>query len=955
MRPKSLKKVVATALTAAMVVTLMPAMASTANAAGEPEPYVEAGETVTPDITWTRSEETEYSSRGTSDVGEIETNINYREDGELVWDWNDISDIDASENRTGRVWDYNTNYQYATTLSKASGISAATWVNWRGEKGWFGGYSYSVDDGKHTDDASVRHFVGTFEWPEGYDLQDVGKLISVNDENYSSIYSAAANLGNLKDKTVLAINDDMYVFIHKADDPLNAQNYREYLAFWSGTSGKGTWSSGSRWDPEYDNTEPDQYQGQYATRAFYGHVPTEGNYPGNELSTTVKNRMRFSDTWYTFADTAGIASTLQNHYDDIKAGTEMQIDIFAFDYNGVGGMDELEFQLTKREQEAKTVTVEYYVDYLNSDGYIGETVINNVMPGTEITLYDGTAANELNHMKLRAIEKCGQSVSDGVQQGSVPYTVVENGENIIRVLYTGSALPEKSFVIDYGKDVNYTQDEVFGAGNSSELNQFDDAKISYSLKDGENRVETKTGTYGTMTVNNTEDKFLQYSLNDFMDGVDSYTLDLTLEDGQTTAHVAKAVNMIPASNVYYEDDFTETSGEGNVKIVYSNSWGQTGSAPVDDEQSSENITYGYDETYANQLQASNGTVHTSNAGATASFQFTGTGTDIYSYTDSKSGTVMARLYKVEQDGTETFQQFAYCNNYAQNGTYYTVPTVSFSDLEYGTYKVSLAVYTSSAGTSTYYLDGIRIYNPLGTVTDDNSAAGNAYKEAGELNAKYTEIRTMLLDNLAETDGDGMLYIDKLNGDIQDISVYESDGPEHEIYLGKDSAIAFTLQNFNPEQDGLYVGIKSAKGENGEVTVTDGNVQLQTPITINSTMDQYYKITPDASGNVVIKNTGAGVIALTKVRTTSPETNDITFKSTKETLQAARAFALMPVAEEEITETPGDGETTVDQGDVVIENPDQDEEVQEGGSLIGNMIRDAFENAFNSILNWFKGR
>lgn len=968
MRPKSLKKVVATALTAAMVVTLMPAKASTANAAGEPEPYVEAGESVTPDITWTRSEETKYSNSSTRNVGEIKTNINYREDGELVWDWSDISNINASENRTGRVWDYNTDYQYATTLSEANGISAATWVNWRKND-----YSnrYSVDDGQHTDDASVRHFIGTFEWPEGYDLQDVGKLISVNDENYSSIYSAVANLDSLKDKTVLAINDDMYVFIHRADDPLNAQNYREYLAFWSGTSGKGTWSSGTSWDPEYDNTEPDQYQGQYATRAFYGHVPTEGDYPGNELSTAVKNRMRFSDTWYTFADTAGIASTLQNHYDDIEAGTKMQIDIFAFDYNGVGGMDELEFQLTKRQQEAQTVTVEYYVDTLNPDGYIGQTVMNNVMPGTEITLYDGTAANELNHMKLKAIEKCGQSVSDGVQQGSIPYTVEEDGENIIRVLYTGSALPEKSFVIDYGKDVDYTQDEVFGAGGSSELNQFDGAQISYSLRDGENRVETKEGTYGTMTVNNTEDKFLQYSLNDFMNGVDSYTLDLTLEDGQTTAHVAKAVNMIPASNVYYEDDFTETSGEGNVKIVYSDGWNQTGSTPADDVQSSENITYGYDESYANQLEASNGTVHTSNAGAKASFQFTGTGTDIYSYTDDQSGTVMARLYKVNEDGTETFQAFAHCNNYAQNGRYYTVPTVSFNDLEYGTYKVSLAVYTSSAGTSTYYLDGIRVYNPLGTVTDDNSAAGNAYKEAGELNAKYTEIRTMLLDNLAETAGDGMLYIDNLNGDTQDISVYESDGPEHEIYLGKYSAIAFTLENFDPEQDGLYVGIKSAKGESGQVTVTNGNTQLQAPITINSTMDQYYKITPDESGNVVIRNNGEGVIALTKVRTTSPETNDITFKSTKETLQAAQAFAMLPIGEEvtvpvadetpdsaedgsEAAEPSEDSETILNPDDVIIENPEQDETADDSGSFIENIVQQTFEDVFNNIFSWFWG-
>ena len=332
---------------------------------------------------------------------------------------------------------------------------------------------------------------------------------------------------------------------------------------------------------------------------------------------------------------------------------------------------------------------------------------------------------------------------------------------------------------------------------------------------------------------------------------------------------------------------------------------------------------------------------------------------------------MARLYKVEQDGTETFKQFAYCNNYAQNGTYYTVPTVSFSNLEYGTYKVSLAVYTSSAGTSTYYLDGIRIYNPLGTVTDDNSAAGNAYKEAGELNAKYTEIRTMLLDNLAETAGDGMLYIDNLNGDTQDISVYESDGPEHEIYLGNGSAIAFTLQNFNREQDGVYVGIKSAKGVAGSVTVTNGDNPYQASITINSTMDQYYKITPDASGNVVIKNNGEGIIALTKVRTTSPETKDITFKSTEVTLQAARDFAMLPIGEEETVpvadETPApvedgneelepseDSETILNPDEVVIENPEQDETADDSGRVIENIVQQAFENVFNNIFNWFWG-
>lgn len=951
MRPKILTKVMAAALSLTMAVTLLPGVEQTVEAAEPVTAAVEPGDVTPVDITWRRSEETAYSSWNStpSNVGEIATGIDYRSNGQLIWEWSDIGNLQASE--TDNVWDYQ--YDQYADFSVRGDASAATWVNWQ-RRNHRGDYQQSSNENI----ASARRFVGTFTWPEGYDVQDMGQLISVNDDNYEEIYSLANNYPQFANKTVFAINDDMYVFIHKASDSLTAENYMNYLAFWSGTSGKGVWAQNGN---GYPNTEPDSYNGVPATRAFHGVEPNMDTSISNSKDSLTRGtlqQMQFSDTWYTFADTSGISTVLQRECSDIQAGDEMVIEIFAFDYNSSGGMDELKFQLTKRQPTAQSVKVEYYVDFLNSDGYLGETYLaSTYLPESEITLDAGTDASQLNYMKLKAMQKTGSTVTDGEQQGSIPYIVQENENNVIQVLYrTGSAMQSKSFVIDYGKDVSYTKDEVFGVGEDNELADYEDYEIEYTLRNGTELVSSKEGTYGTMSVNSSGNDFLQYSLDRFMNGIDSYTLDLELtDDSQTTAHVAKEVNMIPASNVYYEDDFTETSNaDSSVKIVYSNGWTQTGEADADDTQSSENITYGYDESYANQLEASNGTVHSSSAGATASFQFTGTGTDIYSFTDDQSGTVMARLYKVEQDGTETFQQFAYCNNYAQNGTYYTVPTVSFSDLEYGTYKVSLAVYTSSAGTSTYYLDGIRIYNPLGTVTDDNSAAGNAYKEAGELNAKYTEIRTMLLKNLAETDGDGMLYIDNLNGDTKDISVYESDGPEHEIYLGKDSAIAFTLQNFNPKQDGLYVGIKSAKGENGQVTVTSGNTQQQDPITIDSTMDQYYKITPDASGNVVIKNTGAGVIALTKVRTTSPETKDITFKSTKETLQAARAFALMPVAEE-VTEAPDSGETTVDQDDVVIENPDQNESTQGGGNFIENVIQNAFKNVFDSIFNWFWGR
>ena len=89
------------------------------------------------------------------------------------------------------------------------------------------------------------------------------------------------------------------------------------------------------------------------------------------------------------------------------------------------------------------------------------------------------------------------------------------------------------------------------------------------------------------------------------------------------------------------------------------------------------------------------------------------------------------------------------DNLSVSGDYYHIPTISFSGLEYGTYKVKLLASASSDAATgykrfEYYLDGVRVYNPLNT---DQTEASEQVKEGygKELNAKFIERNLVLED------------------------------------------------------------------------------------------------------------------------------------------------------------------------------------------------------------------
>lgn len=434
------------------------------------------------------------------------------------WEWAAFSEhfngrTDDVDDSAHKVWDYgHTDVQYADPVKNSitnpiyttntiggvgiipyapsagdQAIFAATWNNRAADEfqtssvdGTNGTSLITVKKGQmdigYRKSYTARRFSGSFVWPEGYTLSDSIELVSKNDSYYQEIYDAINNDENLKaafgGKKVVAINDDMFVFVYKDGDQLTENNYSDYLAFFAGTAGKGVWSwpnadpqdtnhggSGSGWGGEWNVTEPATYGDKYASKAFYKVLPnldTAGANRSNSMlsekligkeatSTTAATAgmMALSDYWYSFMDGNAISTVLNNKYGTtgIKAGDTVHIDIYCIDMEKVGGMDELEIRLTRQKPTTSTVKVRYWLNEVGeitgNKNYLGETTMTGQTIGSQITLVNGTDVNQLNHKRAAAIkENGGGDVSDGSQQAPVPFTVKENSEeNIIDVVY----------------------------------------------------------------------------------------------------------------------------------------------------------------------------------------------------------------------------------------------------------------------------------------------------------------------------------------------------------------------------------------------------------------------------------------------------------------------------------------------------------------------------------------
>lgn len=368
---------------------------------------------------------------------------------------------------------------------------------------------------------TARRFSGSFVWPEGYTLSDSIELISKNDSYYQDIYDKIEANPDLKaafgGKNVVAINDDMFVFVYKDGEQLTENNYSDYLAFFAGTAGKGVWSwpnaDPQNWGGEWNVTEPATYGDKYASKAFYKVFPnldTEHKDRSNSMlpetligkeatSTTAATAgmMALSDYWYSFMDGNAISTVLNNKYGTtgINAGDTVHIDIYCIDMDKVGGMDELEIRLTRQKPTTSTVKVRYWLNEVGeitgNTNYLGETTMTGQTIGSQITLVNGTDVNQLNHKKAAAIAENGnKDVADGAQI-ELPFTVTEKSEdNIINVVYVPAAnkvvhLWAGSLEVPYNGSEHVVHDVKITQDGCNDITVPDsETTISHQLADG---------------------------------------------------------------------------------------------------------------------------------------------------------------------------------------------------------------------------------------------------------------------------------------------------------------------------------------------------------------------------------------------------------------------------------------------------------------------------------------
>lgn len=475
------------------------------------------------------------------------------------------------------------------------------------------------------------------------------------------------------------------------------------------------------------------------------------------------------------------------------------------------------------------------------------------------------------------------------------------------VVYSAKLNPD-TIVLDYGKSVNIdvikndlTQDAKLYSVAKKEGTDLGGVIIgSGQDTDGVNFTgNTATDKNGRAEV--IDNNVVKYTPTRMMDSIDKFYYSAEVKtidtDGkETTFYQYEELTVMPATTVYYEDNFAqgEVSGGG---IEFIGEWktvndeGKTVEGGInpdkDDVQDNGTVNkdehpYGSDNSYKDNNKFSNGSARLIKGNGTsetsASFIFKGTGFDLISRTNTSTGSIIVTISKktgVNDNGKSVYKQVkkTIVNNQYQSGDLYQIPVINFSG-SYEEYKVDIIV-----GNTDFYFDAVRVYNPLGLSATDNCDFEDAYRQYladGEANAQIQEIRNILLDSGDFSAGKqvtGAVFVD-IDENVTDIGIYDNKGPNNEVYLDKGQSIAFKVITTGDPRT-IQLGIKSPNGTNSKVVIDGKSENLN----INTATDMYYDITDaiqftvnnDGSkeGIVVITNDGSSgsIISITNLKIT----------------------------------------------------------------------------------------
>lgn len=491
-----------------------------------------------------------------------------------------------------------------------------------------------------------------------------------------------------------------------------------------------------------------------------------------------------------------------------------------------------------------------------------------------------------------------EAEEDGWQTPSSSYTATAangseetgaaNGATSAKVLIRGSN--------EANDQLNYTFTNVLTHVDKTTIQPQDDKiVIDYGLpveidplandvvQNGTKSIKSVTGAqFGEATIR--DDKII-YTLNKQLTDVETltYTVKATASTEADSKTAEAKIYIIPATSMYYEENFSDMA-------KFSASWTNVGTSGTVYQEpgvvgTPNDSPYGSDNAYMNSSGDSYGdSCGTSKYVSTADgrsktfkYTFTGKGTSFFARTNSNSGYMRVRVTDKDENVLHTLYRNT---KYKADGELYNIPVFTWNAEKYGTYTVTVTVSrpdkAGSYGTE-FWVDGIRVMNPMNPESKNLTIAQDAYAADGESNMTFATLRDALLADTTENENGelvwdtskGFVVFTDSNSKITKASEYKSDGPKEEVYLAKGQSVSFSLANWDANVNHLYLGIKAPMGR-GTVQFGDKSVA------VNNTVDCYYdvakfakisKVGSETVATLTITNPSDSIISLTNIKVT----------------------------------------------------------------------------------------
>lgn len=485
---------------------------------------------------------------------------------------------------------------------------------------------------------------------------------------------------------------------------------------------------------------------------------------------------------------------------------------------------------------------------------------------------------------------------------------------------------DDTIVLDYGlpvevdvmaNDVVTNYGEVITDEDAISLTIPDITKDSdlYANYTGTSSNGVFIGTYGTAEV---KDGKIVYTLTRDFCGIEkvpySVTATVTVTDvsgksEEKTTTVTGTLTVIPATSVYYEENFGPKDGKLVTTKTHKAKFTTEGTSLTGYQETgfvgtTTDSTYGTDAVYLNNLGDSYGTslkVDTTDGAAQYSYSFTGTGTTIYGRVSNETGYIRVTVKNDDGDTVDTqyIDTINLVTKTEEDGDEQILDTVLYNipiyqntalgngETCYDTYTVTIYVYKSGTLHDTnneFYLDGIRVYQPMGTSTKDNegyATANSAYSTDGEQNVAVVNIREKIVADADKGYADDVFTLTDVNGNIMNVKDYSDIGPNQELYLKEGYSASFALVNWDSKSYKLYLGLKAPNGSAASVKFLkptgedeEGNTTYETIKTINisNSADCYYDISDYVVSETLDDGTVVGYVNIEGVSGLTALTN-----------------------------------------------------------------------------------